>query len=74
MLPLLLGAGLAVWMHPHVAAEVDRTGFVMIVAVALSVTAIPILGRIMIELGIQRTRLGTVTISAGEETTVRIGG
>ena len=63
-LPFALGLTLAMWMHPLVAADVDRTGFMLIVAVALSITAIPILGRIMIELDIQRTRLGTLTITA----------
>lgn len=63
-LPFLLGTSLAAWMHPLVASEVNRTGFVLIVAVALSITAIPILGRIMIELNIQRTQLGTLTITA----------
>lgn len=52
------------WMHPVVAASVNRADFVLIVAVALSITAIPILGRIMIELNIHRTRLGTLTITA----------
>ncbi|MEO8494401.1 MAG: cation:proton antiporter [Planctomycetota bacterium] len=64
VLPFALGIALALWMHPQVAADVNRTGFVLIVAVALSITAIPILGRIMIELNIHRTRLGTLTITA----------
>lgn len=64
LLPFLLGSGLALWMYPQVAAEVNRNAFVLIVAVAMSITAIPILGRIMIELNIQRTRLGALTITA----------
>lgn len=63
-LPFALGIALALWIHPQLAAEVNRTGFVLIVAVALSITAIPILGRIMIELNIHRTKLGTLTITA----------
>lgn len=62
--PFALGVVLALWMHPQVAAGVDRNGFVLIIAVALSITAIPILGRIMIELDIHRSRLGTLTITA----------
>lgn len=65
VLPFALGVGLAWAIHPHVAsAEVNRTGFVLFVATTLSITAIPILGRIMVELNIQRTRLGTLTITA----------
>jgi len=63
-LPFALGVALASWMYPFVAADVSRIGFVLIVAVALSITAIPILGRIMIELNIHRTPLGALTITA----------
>lgn len=63
-LPFGLGLGLAMWMHPLVAADVNPTGFSLIIAVALSITAIPILGRIMIELNLHRTQLGTLIISA----------
>ncbi len=64
VVPLCLGAGLAVWLHPQVAPQVDRLSFVLIVSVALSITAIPILGRMMLELNIHRTPLGTLTITA----------
>lgn len=63
-LPFAMGAALAVAIHPVVAVEIPRVGFLLFVASALSITAIPILGRIMIELGIQRTPLGTLTITA----------
>ncbi|MCA9235100.1 MAG: cation:proton antiporter [Planctomycetales bacterium] len=62
--PFALGAALAVAIHPVVAADVPRTGFALFLATALSITAIPILGRIMIELGLQRTSIGTLTITA----------
>ena len=63
-LPFVLGIVLALWMHPQVGPEVNQLGFVLIIAVALSITAIPILGRIMIELDIHRSGLGTLTIMA----------
>ncbi len=63
-LPFVLGTALAWWMFPYVAPDTNRLGFVLIIAVALSITAIPILGRIMIELDIHRSRLGTLTITA----------
>lgn len=63
-LPFALGMALAWWMHSYLVIEASRTGFVLIVAVALSITAIPILGRIMIELNIHRTSIGTLTITA----------
>lgn len=63
-LPFGLGVGLAVWMHPLVAATVPALGFALFLGTALSITAIPVLGRIMLELHITRTRLGAITISA----------
>lgn len=64
ILPFALGALLAMWMQPRLASDVNAIGFILIVAVAMSITAIPILGRIMIELNIHRTPIGTLTITA----------
>jgi Kef-type K+ transport system membrane component KefB len=63
-LPFGLGIGLALWMHPLVAPTVPALGFTLFLGTALSITAIPILGRMMMELHITRTRLGAITISA----------
>lgn len=63
-LPFVLGAILAYSIHPHVASQYSQSGFVLFTAAALSITAIPILGRIMMEFGMTRTRVGTITISA----------
>lgn len=63
-MPFALGSVLAWWMHSQLALDVNRLGFILIVAVALSITAIPILGRIMMELNIHRTEIGTLTITA----------
>ena len=62
--PFALGLGVAWILHPVVAADIRPLGFFLFLAVALSITAIPILGRIMIEFNIQRTRLAALTISA----------
>ncbi|MCS7160547.1 MAG: cation:proton antiporter [Gemmatales bacterium] len=62
-LPFVLGLGLAEWMYPYVPG-LPKLGFALFLATALSITALPILGRIMMELNITRTRLGTITISA----------
>ena len=63
-MPFAMGAGLAYCIHSEVAAEYSRPGFVLFMATALSITAIPILGRIMMEFQITRTPLGVLTISA----------
>jgi len=68
-LPFGLGAGLAPLMHPwlepaHQGLPVPFWGFLLFMGCAMSITAIPILGRLMMELNITRTRIGAVTISA----------
>lgn len=63
-LPFVMGGCLAYCIHSSVAADYDLRGFVLFLATALSITAIPVLGRIMMELGIARTSVGVLTISA----------
>ena len=63
-LPFALGWIIGRWSHPALAAQTNPLGYVLFLAVALSITAIPILGRIMMELGITRTRLGAIAITA----------
>jgi Kef-type K+ transport system membrane component KefB len=65
--PFLLGVCLAWFMWPDIDREIqtgDQVGFMLFIGLTLSITALPILGRIMIELGITRTRLAAITISA----------
>jgi Kef-type K+ transport system membrane component KefB len=62
--PFALGAAVAYPIHAHVAPGINPVAFVLFVATALSITAIPILGRIMVEFNLQRTRLGALTITA----------
>src|SRR5215468_1052895 len=64
LLPFGLGLLLGQWMHAALALGGSRLNFSLFIAVAMSITAIPILGRIMIELRINRTRIGSITISA----------
>jgi Kef-type K+ transport system membrane component KefB len=64
MLPFSLGVVLGTWMHSQMNLQVDAREFVLFVATALSITAMPVLGRIMIEFNMARTRLGALTITA----------
>ncbi len=65
-LPFALGLGLAFLMHPLVEPNPDKPvlGFALFIGTATAITAIPVLARIMIDLNITRTRLGSITISA----------
>lgn len=67
--PFTLGLGLAWAMAPRLAAlgatqAIDPRSFALFLGVAMSITAIPILGRILIEMGLQHTPLGATVIAA----------
>jgi Kef-type K+ transport system membrane component KefB len=69
VLPFVLGWGLAQLLIPHLSVTedwppLDPRGFALFMGTAMSITAIPVLGRIMMELNITRTRIGTITIVA----------
>ena len=64
VVPFALGFLLGLYMHRQLGLQGSSLNFALFMAAAMSITAIPILGRIMIELNINRTRLGSLTISA----------
>lgn len=62
--PFVLGFGLGYLTAPILSPTANRLGSALFVATAFSITALPILGRIMIEFDITRTPLGVIAISA----------
>jgi len=64
LLPFGLGVLLGRWMHGALGLGGSWVNLALFMGTAMSITAIPILGRIMVELNINRTRLGSITISA----------
>jgi Kef-type K+ transport system membrane component KefB len=67
--PFALGYGLAVVMTPRLdalgaAGSIDPRSFALFLGTAMSITAIPILGRILIEMGMQHTPLGATVVAA----------
>jgi Kef-type K+ transport system membrane component KefB len=63
--PFLLGAALAPLLHPELApAGVGLLPFTLFLGAAMSVTAFPVLARILDERGLQGTRIGAVALSA----------
>src|SRR5215468_9836251 len=64
LLPFILGFLLGRWMHSALHLGGSWINLSLFLAAAMSITAIPILGRIMVELNINRTRIGSLTISA----------
>lgn len=61
-----LGAGLLLGLcsAPFLAAGADRLVYSLFFAVALAITAVPVLGRILREFGLTRTPVGVIAISA----------
>jgi Kef-type K+ transport system membrane component KefB len=63
-LPMLLGVGLALFLYPRVSsADVAFHEFALFMGTAMSVTAFPVLARILRERRLQDTPLGTVAIA-----------
>lgn len=73
LFPFALGFGLAwpilPYLHPGAAADTMSPdayamGFALFMGTAMSITALPVLGRMMMEWDVTRTRLGAITITA----------
>lgn len=64
IVPFVLGALLALFLFPRVADDsLPFTGFVLFMGAAMSVTAFPVLARILGERNLLGTKLGTLTIA-----------
>jgi Kef-type K+ transport system membrane component KefB len=62
--PFLLGALLALYLYPRLSDDsVTFTQFALFIGTALSITAFPVLARILTERNLLRTHLGTVAIA-----------
>jgi Kef-type K+ transport system membrane component KefB len=60
-----LGAALALWIYPELAPPGSSFGiFAMFIGVSMSVTAFPVLARILRERGMQRSELGTIALGS----------
>lgn len=64
VIPFTLGMGLAFFIYQSFAPEgVQFLSFALFLGIAMSITAFPVLARIVQERGIHKTRLGTVVIT-----------
>ena len=63
-LPFSLGLLFGWISHPYVAQSINALGYVLFVGTAFSITALPILGRILMELDLTRSRVGVIAISS----------
>jgi Kef-type K+ transport system membrane component KefB len=62
--PFLLGSTAALFLYPLLSnSDVSFTSFALFMGVAMSITAFPVLARILTDRGMQRTELGVVSLS-----------
>jgi Kef-type K+ transport system membrane component KefB len=61
--PLVLGAALAAQLHPALSPDVSLSTFAVFMGAAMSITAFPVLARILTERGMLDSRAGTIAIS-----------
>jgi Kef-type K+ transport system membrane component KefB len=61
--PFALGFGLGWWVHPIVGGQAEALAFALFVGAAMAVTAFPVLARILQETGLDRTRVGAMTLA-----------
>ncbi len=61
--PFLCGLIVGPWLHENFAPNTPRLGFQLFLCVALSISALPIMGRILLEMNLERTALGAMAIS-----------
>jgi len=64
LVPFILGWVIGKLSSSTLAADVHHPGYNLFVAVAFSITAIPVLGRILMEMEVTKTPLATIGISA----------
>ena len=62
--PFLLGATLALWLYPQLSSSnVPFTVFALFMGVSMSVTAFPVLARILTDRRMHKSRLGTIALA-----------
>jgi len=62
--PFLLGSSLALFLYPAFSSsDVPFAVFALFMGISMSVTAFPVLARILTDRGLQRTRLGSIAIT-----------
>lgn len=66
VVPLLFGFGLG-WVMPASlwGEDANRIGFALFIGVALSISALPVIAKIMVEMDLMRRNVGQLTIAAG---------
>jgi Kef-type K+ transport system membrane component KefB len=62
--PFACGICIGPWLHREFAPDLPKFGFQLFLCIALSISALPIMGRILLEMKLERTVIGAMGISA----------
>jgi len=62
--PFLCALAIGPWLHREFAPDLPRFGFQLFLCIALSISALPIMGRILLEMKLERTVIGAMGVSA----------
>jgi Kef-type K+ transport system membrane component KefB len=65
VIPFGFGCLIAIGLHEQYGSELKFTTFMVFIAVAMCITAFPVLARILTELRLLKERVGTVVLAAG---------
>ena len=64
IVPFILGTALAIYLYPRVSSpDVSYRSFVLFLGTAMSITAFPVLARILEDRGLTKTKLGNTVIA-----------
>lgn len=62
--PALCGLAIGPWLHATFAPSLPVFGFQLFLCIALSISALPIMGRILLEMRLERTAVGAMGVGA----------
>jgi Kef-type K+ transport system membrane component KefB len=62
--PVIGGLCIAPWLRQRFAPQAPLVGFELYICIALSITALPIMGRILLEMRLERTALAALAVGA----------
>ena len=65
VVPLAMGALLGATLPAAFLGTDDRLPFVLFMAVAMSISSLPVIAKVLIDLGLMRRNIGQITIAAG---------
>jgi len=61
--PFVLGSALALWLYPRLSSsDISFSSFALFMGVAMSITAFPVLARIITDRGMTHTQLGAIAL------------